>query len=90
MCIRDRYLGGPLTFLSELRRSFDKALGTQGACPENSLYYVALGAALYAQGEVTLADVTARLREYSATAKYALDVYKRQRWAFPWMPLRCL
>ena len=75
------YLGGPLTFLSELRRSFDKALGAQGACPENSLYYVALGAALYAQGEVTLADVTARLREYSATAKYAFHapLFKNQR-----------
>ncbi len=37
------YLGGPLTFLSELRRSFDEALGTTGLCPENSLYFVALG-----------------------------------------------
>lgn len=40
------YLGGPLTFLSELRKSFDEVLGTEGICPENSLYYVALGAAL--------------------------------------------
>ena len=39
------YLGGPLTFLSELRSSFDESLGTKGICPENSLYYVALGAA---------------------------------------------
>ena len=75
------YLGGPLTFLSELRRSFDKALGAQGTCPENSLYYVALGAALYAQGEEKLADVTARLREYSATAKYAFHapLFKNRR-----------
>ena len=40
------YLGGPLTFLSELRRSFDHALELTGICPEDSLYYVALGAAL--------------------------------------------
>ena len=40
------YLGGPLTFLSELRSSFDNTLKTKGICPENSLYYVAIGAAL--------------------------------------------
>ena len=41
------YLGGPLTFLPQLKKSFDKALGVTGTCPENSLYFVALGAALY-------------------------------------------
>lgn len=41
------YLGGPLTFLSELRRSFDHSLGIEGICPENSLFFVAAGAALY-------------------------------------------
>lgn len=40
------YLGGPLTFFSELRNSFDKTLGISGTLPENSLFYVALGAAL--------------------------------------------
>ncbi len=40
------YLGGPLTFLSELRESFDYILGHKGVCPDNSLYFVALGAAL--------------------------------------------
>ena len=39
------YLGGPLTFLPELRRAFDDVLKTEGVCPENSLYYVAMGAA---------------------------------------------
>ena len=39
------YLGGPLTFLPELRRAFDDVLKTTGTCPENSLYYVAMGAA---------------------------------------------
>ena len=43
------YLGGPLTFFSELRAAFDRTLRTQGTCPENSLYYVAIGAAFLAQ-----------------------------------------
>lgn len=40
------YLGGPLTFFSELRKSFDKALKTVGVCPKDALLYVAMGAAL--------------------------------------------
>ena len=40
------YLGGPLTFFSELRGCFDKVLNVKGSCPENSLYFVAAGAAL--------------------------------------------
>ena len=43
------YLGGPLTFLSELKNSFDKVLHTEGICPPNSLFYVAIGAALCAK-----------------------------------------
>lgn len=39
------YLGGPLTFFSQLRESFNHTLGVNGICPENSLYYVAIGAA---------------------------------------------
>lgn len=39
------YLGGPLTFLSELRESFDYMLSNKGICPENSLYFVAIGTA---------------------------------------------
>ena len=49
------YLGGPLTFLSELRRAFDKTLGCEGICPEDSLVFVALGAAYYAEEKVDLA-----------------------------------
>ncbi len=49
------YLGGPLTFLSELRRAFDKTLGCEGTCPEDSLVFVALGAAYYAEEKVDLA-----------------------------------
>jgi predicted CoA-substrate-specific enzyme activase len=40
------YLGGPLTFLSELRKLFDAALKTVGTLPDNSLYYVAIGSAI--------------------------------------------
>lgn len=40
------YLGGPLTFMSELRAAFDNTLRTKGIHPENSLYFVALGAAI--------------------------------------------
>ena len=40
------YLGGPLTFSTVLRQSFDEALNTTGICPENSLLFVAMGAAM--------------------------------------------
>ena len=65
------YLGGPLTFSKCLRQSFDQTLGVTGTCPANSLYYVSLGAALYADGEVNLDDVIASLDEYARTATYA-------------------
>ena len=51
-------LGGPLSFLPELRKGFDDVLKTQGACPENALCFVALGAALSGMGkEMTLAEL---------------------------------
>ena len=56
-----------------LRKSFDEALGVTGTCPENSLLYVALGAALYADKEFVLSDVAAALDEYAATATYASE-----------------
>ena len=65
------YLGGPLTFSTVLRRSFDETLHTKGLCPENSLLYVALGAAYYADEEFELAEVADRLEQYSAVATYA-------------------
>ena len=51
------YLGGPLTFSRVLRESFDHTLGVQGTCPENSLLYVALGAAFYSDQEFDLNQV---------------------------------
>ena len=57
------YLGGPLTFLPQLRRLFDRALGSKGVCPENSLYFVAYGTALGASEEMDIAESAARLKE---------------------------
>ena len=68
------YLGGPLTFSSVLRKSFDEALGVTGTCPENSLLYVALGAALYADKEFELSVVADALDQYAATATYAVSL----------------
>ena len=64
------YLGGPLTFSGTLRRSFDKTLGVTGTLPENSLLFVAMGAAFYADEESDLREVAKRLDDYSATATY--------------------
>ena len=65
------YLGGPLTFLSELRKAFDKTLDCQGICPEDSLVFVALGAAYYAEEKVDLSQVYDRIgekNEFTATS----------------------
>ncbi len=65
------YLGGPLTFFSELRRSFDRTLGVEGICPEDSLYFVALGAAMSPdQSQVNLGELTGRVRSYTAQGGY--------------------
>ena len=64
------YLGGPLTFSTVLRRSFDETLQVKGVCPENSLLYVALGAAYYADEACDLEEVARRLDAYSAKATY--------------------
>ena len=58
------YLGGPLTFISELRKAFDTALGKNGVCPENSLYFVAIGSAMQAATSIKLSDVSERLKNY--------------------------
>ena len=64
------YLGGPLTFSDVLRRDFDATLGVQGTCPENSLLYVALGAAFYADTEYDLEELAGKLQGVNATAHY--------------------
>lgn len=64
------YLGGPLTFMPELRKSFDQSLGLKGNCPENSLYFVALGAALCAKNAVDLDKVIEDLSNYESTHEF--------------------
>lgn len=64
------YLGGPLTFSGCLRESFDKTLGVQGLCPENSLLFVALGAAFYSDREFDLEEVCGRLEARGASETY--------------------
>lgn len=67
------YLGGPLTFMSELRNCFDRTLGTKGICPENSLYYVACGAALCADKSIDFDKVIAEVREYRGSGNFAFN-----------------
>lgn len=57
------YLGGPLSFNSELRKAFDESLNLKGIFPENSLYFVALGTALMAMDSesVKLDDIIDKL-----------------------------
>ncbi len=62
------YLGGPLTFLSELRAAFDTVLKIKGILPEDSLYFVSIGAALYASEAFTLPALCRRLEEAGAAA----------------------
>ncbi|MDD6312511.1 MAG: acyl-CoA dehydratase activase [Firmicutes bacterium] len=64
------YLGGPLTFLSELRRAFDKTLGVTGTLPENSLYYVSLGAALSCDRTLSIDETLEKLRASKASGNY--------------------
>ena len=64
------YLGGPLTFLSELRQSFDDVLNIKGICPENSLYYVSLGTALCSKEEVNIAELIKNLENYEYSHTY--------------------
>ncbi|MCI9122406.1 MAG: 2-hydroxyglutaryl-CoA dehydratase [Oscillibacter sp.] len=64
------YLGGPLTFSQCLRESFDRTLGVTGTCPEDSLLYVALGAAFCAERSFRLLETAERLRERGASETY--------------------
>ena len=67
------YLGGPLTFLSELRKSFDKGLKTKGLCPRDSLYFVAIGAALCADTAVDFDKAIDSIEHYHATGQFAFN-----------------
>ena len=64
------YLGGPLSFLSELRRAFDNILHIRGICPENSLYFVAMGAAFVPQEPLLLEEVIEKIQRYHSSESY--------------------
>ena len=65
------YLGGPLTFFSQLRKAFDTTLHLTGKQPENSLLFVALGAALYADNSLQLSQVAQAMEQSHSQANYA-------------------
>ncbi len=67
------YLGGPLTFMPELRKSFDESLNLTGICPENSLYFVALGSALAADKEYDLDEVITTIEHFSPNENYGFS-----------------
>ena len=67
------YLGGPLTFMSELRNCFDRTLNTKGICPENSLYYVAAGAALCAEHTIDYDTVIEKVKHYRGSGNFAFN-----------------
>lgn len=66
------YLGGPLTFLSELRKAFDNTLKLEGIAPDDSLYFVAMGAALKKEAkQFALTELRDKINGYTATGGYA-------------------
>ncbi|MEE0059387.1 MAG: acyl-CoA dehydratase activase-related protein, partial [Acutalibacteraceae bacterium] len=67
------YLGGPLTFMEQLRKRFDKVLDTKGICPDNSLYYVACGAALCAENAVSFNKVIDEINNYHGSGNFAFN-----------------
>jgi len=64
------YLGGPLTFNSELRDCFNRTLKLEGTCPDNSLYYVAIGAAYSESNPIKLNEVIDYLNKYQKETTY--------------------
>lgn len=73
------FLGGPLTYLSELRKAFIKTLelsDDEVIFPENSKYFVALGAAYLAGGErqVKISHLISRIKR-SKNAKVSETKY---------------
>lgn len=66
------YLGGPLTFSSNLRKAFDESLEVTGTCPDNSLLYVALGTAYSAVSQVDMSDILAKINTHD-TAEFSFQ-----------------
>ena len=70
------YLGGPLSYLSELRKRFTETLGLsddQVIYPENAKYFVAIGAALLAEDkdEITIGELAESLRNIDSSKNRA-------------------
>ncbi len=64
------YLGGPLYFNSVLRECFDELLNLKGTCPENALYYVAIGASFMKDKVVSLSKVIEDIDNYQKITSY--------------------
>ncbi len=65
------YLGGPLTFIPRLRYFFDETIKTEGICPDNSLYYVAMGSALSPGGKtMRISDIIKALEGYKGHSSF--------------------
>lgn len=67
------YLGGPLTFMPQLRDRFDDELETKGTCPDNSLYYVAAGAALCAETKINFDEIIDKVNSYKGSGDFAFN-----------------
>ena len=67
------YLGGPLTFMPELRKSFDESLHLTGICPDNSLYFVSLGAAYCANESYNINELINKFENYESNEKYGFQ-----------------
>ena len=67
------YLGGPLTFMPELRKSFDETLHLTGICPDNSLYFVSLGAAYCADKIYNIDSLISTFEKYETNEKYGFS-----------------
>ncbi len=70
ICGNVLYLGGPLTFMSELRKTFDEVLRVNGTCPKNSLYFVALGAALSTNDIIDVNGLIQKIKLYSSSKTF--------------------
>ncbi len=76
------YLGGPLTFLSELRAAFDRVLKVEGRLPEASLYFVSIGAALYSDENFTISllrDRLAAAKGMTASYEHVAPLFKNKQ-----------
>ncbi len=56
-----------------MRRCFDRTLHTKGICPDNSLYYVAAGAALCAEQPIDFRTVIEKVKHYRGSGNFAFN-----------------